>query len=68
MKTVTSATVFSDAVGLRISMTYSEIDESTGRIIADNKRLDRVLTDKTARSHANGVLNAAQEFIDALEG
>lgn len=68
MKTVTSATVFSDAVGLRISMTYSEIDEATGRIVADNKRLDRVLTDKTARSHANGVLNAAQEFIDALEG
>lgn len=67
MKTATSATVFSDAVGLRISITYSEIDEETGKIIADNKRLDRVITDKTARTHANGVLNYAQEFIDSLE-
>lgn len=67
MKTVTSATVFNDAVGLRLSLTYSEIDEESGRVIADNKRLDRVLTDKTARSHANGVLNAAQAFVDSLE-
>ena len=68
MKVVTSATVFSDAVGYRLSMTYSEIDEETGKIISDNMRIDRVITDKTAKSHAKAVLEYAQEFIDGLEG
>lgn len=67
MKTVTSATIFQDSVGLRISMTYSEVDEETGKIISDNKRVDRVITDKTAKSHARAVLEYAQEFIDGLE-
>lgn len=67
MKTVTSATIFHDSVGLRISMTYSEVDEETGKIISDNKRVDRVITDKTAKSHATSVLNYAQDFIDGLE-
>lgn len=68
MKTVTSATIFQDSVGLRISMTYSEVDEETGKIISDNKRVDRVITDKTAKSHANSLLNYAQDFIDGMEG
>ena len=38
MKVATSATVFSDAVGTRISVTYSVIDEATGKIIEDNKK------------------------------
>ena len=68
IRTVTSATVFPDAVGLRLSLTYSEIDETTGKVISDNKRIDRVLTDKTTKSHANAVLSDAQVFVDALEG
>lgn len=68
IRTVTSATVFNDAVGLRLSATYSEIDEETGKVISDNKRIDRVITDKTAKTHANGVLSYAQDFIDSLEG
>ena len=44
MKTVTSVTVWNDAVGKRMSVTYSVVDEETGKIIADNKRVDRVLT------------------------
>lgn len=67
MKTVTSATVFSDAVGMRISVTYSEIDETTGRIIADNVRIDRVITDATAKKNASKVIEYAQTFVDALE-
>lgn len=67
IKTVTSATVFQDAVGLRMSITYSEIDETTGQVIADNKRIDRVVTDKTVKANANQVVEAAQEFVDALE-
>ena len=64
IKTVTSATIFQDAVGLRMSITYSEVDETTGQVIADNKRIDRVVTDKTVKSNANKVIAAAQEFVD----
>ena len=67
MKTVTSVTVFNDAVGMRMSITYSEIDETTGKIIADNKRIDRVITDSSAKSKATGLMNSAQTFVDALE-
>lgn len=66
MKTVTSATVFQDAVGMRLSMTYSEIDDK-GMVIADNKRLDRVITDTTAKKAANTLLNYGQDIVDGLE-
>ena len=65
IKTVTSATVFQDAVGLRLSMTYSEVDEATGKVNADNKRVDRVVTDPSAKAAARALLDAAQAFIDA---
>ena len=68
MKTVTSATVFQDAVGLRLSATYSEVDDATGKIISDNKRFDRVITDAAARKSANALLNYAQDLIDSMEG
>lgn len=64
MNVVTSVTTFQDAVGMRMSITYSEIDESTGKIISDNKRIDRVVTDTTAKSHANALIEFAQTFID----
>ncbi len=67
MKVVTSVTLFNDAVGLRMSVTYSEVDESTGKIISDNKRIDRVVTDKTIKTSASTVTDYAQEFVDALE-
>lgn len=62
-KIITSATVFNDAVGVRLSATYSEIDDQTGRIISDNKRFDRVITDTTAKSHAQALLEYAGENI-----
>ena len=40
MKTATSVTVWNDAVGKRMSITYSEIDETTGKVISDNNRED----------------------------
>lgn len=67
IKTVTSVTIFNDAVGMRMSITYSEIDETTGKVISDNKRIDRVVTDKTAKSKANDLMDYAQEFVDATE-
>lgn len=68
MKTVTSATVWNDAVGKRMSITYSEIDEATGTIKADNKRIDRIITDADQGATMAALLNIAQSFVDKLEG
>ncbi len=63
MKTVTSVTVFQDAVGMRMSATYSEIDEK-GNVVADNKRFDRVLTDTATKKQANALLAFAQGLLE----
>ena len=63
MKIITSVTVFNDAVGMRMSATYSEIDEATGRVISDNQRFDRVITDKDAKSAANSLIEYATESL-----
>ena len=67
MKRVTSATVFQDSVGMRMSMTYSEIDDQTGQIIEDNKRVTRVMTDQGDIANATALIAAAQEYIEALD-
>lgn len=64
MKKITSATVFSDAVGMRLSATYSEIDDNTGRIISDNQRFDRVITDSEITGAALSIISYAQSSID----
>ena len=63
MKIITSVTVFNDAVGMRMSATYSEIDEATGRVISDNQRFDRVITDATARANAQSLIDYATDSI-----
>ena len=67
MKTVTSVTVFNDAVGVRMSITFSEIDETTGRVTSDNKRIDRVITSRDTKNVISGLMDVAQEFVDAVE-
>lgn len=67
MKVVTSIGLFNDAVGKRMSITYSEIDDTTGQIISDNKRIDRVVTDQAAIGHANAITQYAQQFVDSAE-
>lgn len=67
MKIVTSIGLFNDAVGKRMSITYSEVDDQTGQIISDNKRIDRVVTDHTAIGHANAITQYAQQFVDSAE-
>ena len=67
MKRATSATVFQDAVGMRMSVTYSVIDDETGRIIEDNKRVTRVLTDSEQIAEAQAVIATAQAYIDTLD-
>lgn len=67
MKTVTSMTVFNDAIGMRMSITYSEIDENTGKVTSDNKRIDRVVTATEVKNIANELMDYAQDFVDAIE-
>jgi len=64
MKKVTSLTVFNDAIGMRMSASFSEIDES-GKVIADNKRFDRVITDQTALKNVQKMMEFAQELLDS---
>ena len=64
-KIVTSVTLFNDAVGKRISMTYSEVDES-GTIISDNKRVDRIVTDQSIVTKADEIAAFAQSIIDSI--
>lgn len=64
MKIVTSVTVFQDAVGMRMSATYSEIDDNSGKIISDNNRFDRVVTDKEAKAHGAALLEYAGESLE----
>jgi hypothetical protein len=65
MKIVTSVTVFSDAVGMRLSATYSEVDEDTGRVVSDNNRFDRVITDAEAKAQAQNLLEYAAGSLSA---
>ena len=68
MKIITSVTVFNDAIGTRMSATYSEIDEATGRVISDNNRFDRVITDKDAKGAANSLIDYATESLPEYGG
>lgn len=64
MKTATSVTVWNDAVGKRMSITYSEIDETTGKVISDNNREDKVITVKAEKDLVESLLELAQSKID----
>lgn len=63
MKIITSATVFNDAVGMRLSATYSEVDDATGRVTSDNNRFDRVITDEDAAAGARALLEYAGDSL-----
>lgn len=65
MKTVTSITLWNDAIGKRLSVTYSEIDEETGKVLSDNIRADRVITDQAAKTNMDELMEYAQAFVDA---
>lgn len=67
MKVASSVTVFQDSVGMRMSVTYSEVDEISGVIKEDNKRINRIMTDATMKKHAQTMLADAQAFVDAIE-
>lgn len=63
MKIVTSATVFKDGLGMRLSYTYSEVDDKTGKIISDNIRGNRLITDSKVANAGEAILAYAQESV-----
>lgn len=67
MRIVTSVTTWNDAVGKRMSITYSEIDEETGTIIADNKRIDRIVVKPADVEVMNQLATIAQNYVDSIE-
>lgn len=64
MRKVTSITTHTTAEGKRISITFSEIDE-TGKIVEDNKRINRVVVDEEALVHINALEEFAQGIVSA---
>ena len=48
---------------MRLSATYSEVDEATGRVTDDNQRFDRVVTDDGAKAAAQALLDYAGESL-----
>ncbi len=62
MKIVTSATVFRDSLGMRLSLTYSVVDEQ-GHIISDNNRENRMITDADVVKKADDILSYAQHCL-----
>ena len=64
MKIITSVTAFQDAVGMRLSATYSEVDDNTGRIISDNNRFDRVITDNSFKADAQALIDYAAGLLE----
>lgn len=64
MKIITSVTAFQDAVGMRLSATYSEVDDNTGRIISDNNRFDRVITDNAVKADAQALIDYAAGLLE----
>lgn len=67
MNKVTSATIFNDAVGMRVSFTYSVIDEKTGDITQDGIRRDKIITESETIAQADAILNYCQAVIDNEE-
>lgn len=63
MKTITSYTAFNTAEGMRLSYTYSEIDEN-GNITRSNIRKDLVVVDITLKKELNDIFN----FLNEREG
>lgn len=51
---------------MRLSVTYSVVDDSTGKIIEDNKRENKVITDADGRAAAQQIMAYAQSYIETI--
>ena len=59
----TAVTLFQTAVGYRLSMAYSEINDE-GVITKDNARVDRILVDQDVIDSATALMAYAQGCVD----
>jgi hypothetical protein len=62
MINIQSVTVSTDGQNKRISIAWDEIDDS-GKTIATNQRLSRIITDKTLLDCANQITELAEQMI-----
>lgn len=62
MINIQSVTISTDGQNKRISAVWDEIDE-TGKTIATNQRLSRIITDETLLECANQITELAEELI-----
>jgi len=64
MNVITSVTVWNDAIGKRLSASYSVVDENTGKIISDNNRFDRVVTDAAIKTKIDELMEYAAQSME----
>lgn len=64
LKMVTSIALLNNNGMQRISITYSAIDEN-GKIVEDNKRVNRVVVDADKLNIVNQIYGFAQEIVDS---
>lgn len=62
MNKVTSITILETAEGIRTSITFSKIDEK-GRIVEENKRVNRVVVDPEIQTHIIALKEFAQSIV-----
>lgn len=66
-KIITSVTMFNDAIGTRASITYSEVDDTTGAVTKNNVRFDRAVTNENGADAIKAwdtLKTWAQKFVD----
>ena len=68
MKKVTSATMHTTSEGQRMSYTYSDIDEDTGKVISENNRESMVVLDIPANKEILEHINAVMDYIKEKMG
>lgn len=61
MKQLSSVTILDIDGGTRISVTYDDIDDSTGNIISTNNKLSFYVVDSTLMGHVTGVREYIRE-------
>lgn len=66
MRIVTSVSLFKTAAGQRMSITYSEINES-GDITKENAKVSKIIVSEDVLSKIDTVMNEAQIIVDAIE-
>lgn len=58
--------ITNDALGERLTAFYSVIDDETGKIVFDNRRLDKVVNDRKS-ALGKALLQYAQNFVEQDE-